>query len=474
MIDIGAIAEMIRAGTIAKDQTSDVALGRRLLDDIALSGRLAGGEVRPVATRAAVYRYDGNQGVWEGIPDASLLALSQCYDGVTVAGAKEIRMSAGRCKAVRDCALTNPEAMDPTFFDNAPQGVAFANGFARVSAEGVTFADKSPANRATSVVACDYDDKAECPTWLDTVNGVFRDDRDRDDKHKLLQEFVGACVVGIAANYAKCLVMIGDGENGKSVIGETIAELCFPPEAVCYIPPQSWVREYNLAQMTNARLNLANELPDADIQASDVFKTVIDGGTVVARKPYEPPYQFRPKAGHIFLANALPSTIDNSHGFWRRFFVVEFNRDFGKDPARVTKGEMKARLTAERAGIVQWALWGAVRLLRQGKYTQPESHAAAISEWRLDVDPVAAFVDGCCKRTGDITPLKEIYPEYSRWCEKSGRRPASDRTLGRRLKSLKIGVRKTRDGIGYGIEVLSEVMWASGKGLDPQQGELSA
>jgi P4 family phage/plasmid primase-like protien len=477
MIDVMRIADVIKQRTVPSAKMSDVAFSKMLLEDLALSGELDGDNTPPVATRGALYRYEPRAGTWDRIPEAAIGSLVQLYDGLPTFDGEgkmqEVNISSRKCAAVKNCALESPEIYKPEFFDEAPTGIAFANGFATVTKDGVAFEKPGPQHRALVSLPCDYSPGAEFNEWEKALSRVFLGDKDADDKKLLLQEFVGACMVGIAANYTKCLVLIGDGENGKSVIGETIKDACFPKEAVTHVTPQSWTREYNIAQLAESRLNLASELPEADIQASDVFKTVIDGGDVIARHPYERPFSFQPRAGHMFLANNLPGTVDHSHGFWRRFFVVEFNRDFGKDPERVTKAEMKRRLTAERSGICVWALMGAVRLLRAGHYTTPSSHVKAIGEWRLDVDPVAAFADACLEKrpawSNDPTPLKEIYDSYKNWCEESGRRPTSDRGLAKRLRGLKYTPRHRKDGLCFEVDLLSRPFWATGKKDDPEQ-----
>lgn len=471
MIDLRGVRDVMRANTFAEEQVQgEVFLAARVLDDMAMA---IGGEAKPVSTRGALYAYDGSTGTWREIRNEEALSIIQAYDGCMVKyyrkrnnewGEHErpLRLGATKCKNILSCALSNPDALDLEFFDHQMHGLAFPNGFATADKEGVIFAGKSPLHRAISCMPFDYNPDATAPEWEVVLDRVFDGDPDADDKRLLLQEFVGACVTGIAINYASCLVLIGEGANGKSVIAETIAEQLFPSDAVTYTTPQSWGGRFTLSQLRNSRLNVATELPAAEIQASDVFKDVVDGGTRDVEEKNKPAYSMRFRAGHLFLTNAPPSTSDNSHGFWRRFLAIEFNRDFSRDPHVETKSVIKERLQREAAGIMNWALSGAVRLLRQGQYTRPESHQRLMGDWRLDADQVAAFVDECCARDG-MAPLTEIFDAFKQWCEKAGRRTVSNRTLARRLRSLGVHDTHTRDGAMFDVSILPKPEWASGK-----------
>jgi P4 family phage/plasmid primase-like protien len=463
MIDLAAVRSLVRDRAIGESDVGDVSLSRMLLDDIAA----ASGGTRPVATRGSLYAYNRDSGTWCEIRREEALSLVQAFDGVDLSCAKKnrdgewesytkpLRLSASKCRGMVDCALTNPDALDSSFFDDVPAGVAFQNGFATVTADGIAFETKSPKHKALACVPYDYDPEAECHEWNAITRRVFELEPSPEDMRKLLQEFAGAAVAGIAHQYAKCLILSGGGNNGKSVVAEMITDHLMPDGSVSFTTPQSWARPEYLSRLRSARLNVANEVPANDIQASDVFKAVIDGGAVTARDLYAQPYTLKPRAAHLFLCNELPGTRDHSNGFWRRVFVLRFKRNFSTHPDETgrlrTKDEVKSTLKAELPGIMLWALHGAVRLLRQGAYTVPPSHAEEMAEWKLETDQVAAFVDDCCINDGGSTLLADVHKEFLEWCELRRRTPLSDRSLAKRLRSL--GIEQTRGSAGYRMKM---------------------
>jgi P4 family phage/plasmid primase-like protien len=447
MIDLAIIRERMKLRTFVDSDTSQVRLASFMLDDIGMGGE------RPVVTRGSLYAYDDELGVWGELDRQALYSLIQTYDGQGVVGSRDtkpLKLDSRHLKGIYECALSNPGALRPGFFDSAVDGIAFRNGFVRVTAEGITFTPPSPDHRATAYLDFDYDPAAECPEWIAVNRRLFELDADADDKRRLFQEFIGACVAGVPCRFARCLVMSGGGNNGKNVVADIISEHLFPPAVVSTLTPQSWAKPEFLSRLRDSRLNVVNEMPANDIQAGDVFKAVVDGNSVTAKDLYAAPYTMKPRAGHLFLCNSLPGTRDNSHGFWRRMLVLEFKRNFSTHPDESgrlrTKDEVKADLLKELPGIMLWALHGAVRLLKQASYTIPASHHRAMSEWRMETDQVAAFVDDACKLDGGSTLLSDVHREFCDWCEVRLRQKLHDKTLAKRLRELGVTVKRGSGG----------------------------
>lgn len=164
-----------------------------------------------------------------------------------------------------------------------------------------------------------------------------------------------------------------------------------PDGSTCAIAPQVFEQEYRRAMLAGKRLNFVSELPEAEILASESFKSIVDGSLITARHIREAPFQFCPVAGHYDAANKLPGTNDTTHAFFRRFMIVGFNRNFQDDPTRDPLIAKKI-IAAELPAIVGWVPDGAARLIAAGKYTIPASHFEAMAAWRRGADQVAQFV----------------------------------------------------------------------------------
>ncbi len=415
-----------------------------------------------VHTDGSMWRYAAPRGLYETIPGHEQSRIVQGYAGSFIATKppKELKIDASDVRGA--ITLAGDRVARPDFFAGAPRGLVFADSFVRVSANGVQLAEHSPDHRARYCYPFPYH-PAVPRTWLAFLERLFRDDPDRVERIAFVQEFFGACLVGIAPVYAKCLVAVGAGENGKSRMGEILSS-AFPRGSTTAVPPQLFEQEYRRAKLAGKLLNFVAELPEAEILDSESFKAIVAGDTIQARPIREAPFDFAPVAGHYFAANRLPGSNDTTHAFWRRFVVLTFSRTFREGDADRDPDIHTKIIAAELPAIVPWLLEGAARVLRQGGYTIPPSHAAALASWKLCADQVALFLH---ERTvpstsarpeweHDWTPAAGLYGTYRQWAEdEAGHRPPLARNkFGTRLAAVGTPWLKNERGAFYGVRVL--------------------
>lgn len=422
-----------------------VELGAALLEDLR-----DGAAESIVYDRGQFWRYDTPSGIYVVITGQEIYRVASTYAGC-FAGVgekvKPIRLSNNDVTAVAKAAAQF--AAHPGFFDRARDGLAFANGFVTVTQAGdVLTLPLSPEHRATHALPVAYDSDRPCSRWVAMLEQVFRRTvdltdaeadpgaatRDTQDCVKLLQEFAGASVLGFATSYATCLVLVGPGNDGKSKTLSVLRAL-FPGNAVCSVPPQNWSRGFLLAELSGKRLNVVSELPEREIQESQRFKAVVAGDPLTAERKYADPFDLLCGAGHLFACNALPATRDQTPGFWRRFAVIPCTRQFTGDED--IRDYDRLVIAEEIAGVAAWAIAGAARLRKQGRYTAPGSSTQAKADWQLDSDQVRQFVeDRCVPTTGGHATLEALYDDFAGWCKRTGHAGMPRNRLGNRLRAL--------------------------------------
>lgn len=213
----------------------------------------------------------------------------------------------------------------------------------------------------------------------------------------------------------------------------------FPPEARSSIAPQLFEQEYYRAELDGKRLNSVSELPKADILRAESFKAIIAGDPITGRVIRNQPRTITPIAGHIFAANALPSTDDLSRAFWSRFLLIIFNRVFAEQEQQKDLADLI--ISQEMPGVAAWALEGARRLLQRHplRYTEPPSHAQVLAEWRIGADQVALFVEDACDPTdvlAERTGGQELYDAYREWAARNGHKCVNNGNFAVRLRNL--------------------------------------
>lgn len=415
-----------------------------------------------------VYR----DGIWERLPPKLVKSAIQCFEGlsfVRLSGSPaRVSMTDSKVAGVYKSTMIRREILtDDDFFDDAPPGVCFKNGFvslADVDGEPrIVMHKHSHKHKATMMIDQDAPlTKTKPAKFLAFLDELFQGDEDAEMKKACIQEFLGGALANISVRYQRCLLLTGSGANGKSTLSKII-ELCFPPEHVSSTSPQRWSNEYHLALLANKRINICTELPTADSDVSDIWKAVISGDKVVARMPYQQPQHMVPKAAHVFSSNHLPSSKDFSEGFFRRFLIIQLNRNFQKEGATKNIDDIIESMKEERADIIMWALRGAINLIKRGKYQSPISGDEAEIDWRIEADAVLDFIVSCCNRQddrGDFEYLSTVYEEYQSWCSKVGRKALGTRKFAGRLVSLDVTKAKIGGQTKIGLTMKPKAIWS--------------
>ncbi len=432
-----------------------------------------------VFTQGHLWRYDPKRGRWNHLPIPAIAMLLASYDGELIlietekgASTRPFKVSTGLIDEIYK--LISYSRDDPDFFDHQEPGVTFRNGFATVENDQVVLKPFSPHQRAFTSIDMDCDPALTTPTmFVNFLQACFRDDEDGEAKIAVLQEFVGACLLGRATEFQMGLIFIGGGANGKSTMQDVVLAM-FDPSMTTSIPPQDMDNEYRRAMLAKSRINIVNELPEADILTSEGVKSLVTGDMITARHIREAPFQYRPRAGHIFSANNLPNVRDLTDGFFRRWTVLSWNRKF-EGPDRVLKLAERI-IKAELGAVAAWAMAGAVRLQKQGSYTEVPSSKLALQEWREGSDQVALWLstyaywpplEGAPKKK---IPTSEMYTNYGQWSAQNGHLKIGSHKFQKRLHAL--GVERDRNKDGYTFIVqrrtpLAVMNGGLGSGKDP-------
>ena len=291
-----------------------------------------------------------------------------------------------------------------------------------------------------------YDDKAECLLFEKYLVRVLPDPNSRS----LLQEFMGSIFTKL--NFEKCLVLYGDGCNGKSVF-MNIMNALFGNENVLNYSLGLFAHEYNRAKLVNVLFNYSSE-KGFDLNP-DIFKALISGEPIQAREIYQKPFTLHNLARFIINCNELPRETEITEAYFRRFIIIPFE-------VKITNEERDVELADkiiknEMPGIFNWVLEGLNRFATNKKFSNSVKSEGALFDFRKQSDSVQLFIDEkkyiCAKTKKE--PLSVLYAEYKEFCREDNYRPLGKNRFSKRLE--KKGLEKTRDSFGsaaFFVEVL--------------------
>ena len=128
-----------------------------------------------------------------------------------------------------------------------------------------------------------------------------------------------------------------------------------------------------------------------------------------------------------------------------RFGSVSKPRSMVADLAR---SSIATLFMAERAGILNWAIQGAVEWAQNG-LQDPEVVLTATREYRDESDVVGNFLEECthAAANGKVS-AKALYAAYRRWCDAYRETALKQKSFGARLTER--GLERERSGAGMG------------------------
>lgn len=377
---------------------------------------------RIVRCEGKFYAYTGTH--WRPLASTELKNAIYGYDKTRHAGKVVVRLNTPRTGSI--LTIMGVRADEPDFFVNAPKGMNCKSGFIEFDSSGAPRqSSHSPEHRQRHCLPGQWSPDS---SWQEAkllkafLHGCFGEDDDGDDKIALVSEACGIAALGGATRLSspKALVLLGtSAANGKSELLAMLSGL-LPKDAVCAIPLSRFSDERMLAQLAGRMLNACAELGTSRAIAAETFKAVVTGDEIVGREVFCPATFFRPVALHIFATNALPpfhGGIDP--GVERRLLVLSFKRTIPEDQ-RIA--EIGSRIANEEANaLLAFAVEGAGRVLRAGRFIQPATSRQTLREWVYQADPVLAWKERRTAYTpAEQTPVGVAYADFLNWAENEG------------------------------------------------------
>jgi putative DNA primase/helicase len=378
-------------------------------------------DVDPVGVEGMIFHYVKRKGVWDGLqaPDAASVKVADEFDGM------EHCERRSDYTAIANHAYSIAAQENEDFFNDAPVGLACQGRFYSVNAEGEIEREPIGPQHRQRVLSPVRPIAGDKPLFEKFLHSTFEGEGEQD-QIDLLQEVIGATLVGTMAKYEKVVLFKGPGRAGKGTLMKII-EAMMPPEWRSAISPFKWDNEYYLASLAGKRLNLVGELTDEIPIPAANFKTVTGRDILQGRHPAGRPFNFRNQAAHIFNSNYFVHTKDHSDAFFSRWILMEFRN------SRIGSNEIETDLAkriidGELSQIMAWALQGAKRLQARDRFLDNSVQARMLAQWSRRTSSLTEFVldpDFCIltRDKNDHVLRSDFYKSYAQWCKESNRHP---------------------------------------------------
>jgi P4 family phage/plasmid primase-like protien len=397
-----------------------------------------------VYDEGALWRYQSDRGVWCKVEPYVLSKLIEVYDGVVYDVTERgkpiwVKLGQGRVSSIQRRIETKLER--PSFFAEAPIGLAFRNGF--LTLPDRKFGPLAPEHRARHVLPCDFglDAARRAPpvNWVRYLRSIWGSDT---QSIELVHQLLGYLLSG-RHDLQKIFVLLGPPRAGKGTLLNLIQAI-FREQAGPF-KVASLDQTFSMQSMLGKTV-----VYDPDVRrASSMFKSE---GQMVERLLSISSHdcQTIPRKNQTDVIASLPARVllaanppfgltDVGGALASRFIILTFPHSFlGCEDIG-----LGARLEKEIPSIVALALDGLDRLDRVGRFIEPASSAEERESVERAQNPMLAFVEDLCELGADYSvACEELWTAAVRWRESNGHKRMSNQAFGEFLRQR--GVRSVR------------------------------
>lgn len=279
-----------------------------------------------------------------------------------------------------------------------------------------------------------YDPTASCTRFNQFLDEVTLNDK---QLQVVLLEFMGYALSGMdAAIGQKALILTGDGSNGKSVFMDVLKYLAGKNNYATLSMGYEINKLENRYQLDGKLFNVSEETPTNSMMDSTVFKALVAGGEVQARKLYCDAYSMKNNAKLIMACNELPSTKDLSHGMFRRLLIAPFNAKFSPDDQGYDP-MVREKLYAEAPGIMNLCLEHLATFRKAKVFSKCDSINSELDDYMNDNADIQHLIeDVIVDKRGKYVAVMELYKMYTLDCETSNEKPRPYKNFCRRMKTI--------------------------------------
>lgn len=266
----------------------------------------------------------------------------------------------------------------------------------------------------TNRISAKYEHDQDCPRFKEFLRQTMP-----PDAILFLKEYVGYTLYR-SFPFHKAVMLIGPTGTGKSTFIRTIIELMGRKNHVS-IALQDLDDKFQRVQLYNKLLNTQADISPKSLKDSSWFKQITGNDYITAERKYEQGFQFIPFNKHFWSCNLIPQSYDESDAFYGRFRLITVNQSQHAPGDPNTDHYLLDKLTSldELSGILNWALEGLERLLKQGCFTNDHPPHVTREIWASQSDPVSKFMLSDWVRLNHVTVVSKdkLWEHFQLFCK---------------------------------------------------------
>lgn len=386
-------------------------------------------------------------------------------------------VSRGRVKAVEQ--MLESGQTDDDFFNSKKPGVGHGVAFSGVNGSRsqavlavvqnrksyLTPCWPSPEWRLRNFVRGDYDPNAQTPLFDKFLEDVFLGAPDKDERIRVIWEWLGIALAGYATSLAQALILKGPAGCGKSKLSQIIAA-CWPDTLRSAVSPHQLAEDRFSGSLLKA-INTVGEIPSGTLDVAEKWKEVVAGDVISVERKYRDAYSARPYAAWVMACNTLPAVLDPSDGFTRRVLLVPMQRKF-TDTAADDSNVANTIIANEIPQIVSRALNMCLPALAANRIKGCPSGDEILKEWRIGDNAILAWLNSpdVTVNAGMPSKASDLFAHFKKFCLDTGSEPGAAKKFSSRLRDQGFEPKRRKSGVYYDIQLPTTRPLANADDLD--------
>lgn len=268
---------------------------------------------------------------------------------------------------------------------------------------------------------------AECPAWRSRLEVLHKD----PDARLAIQRIYGMTLTQLVSDQA-FYVYQGKGGDGKSMTNSIVADI--HGDYFRSTSPQTFLegKQRNASDHQSdivrlrgdIRLVVCDEPKKGSTWNGERIKQVT-GSLITARAPNAvEEITFKPHWQLIVECNTIPKAPSDDRGFRRRFKLYPWTVQYGVSPGVEDRPEhlVRAELTEEKSGILNWMIEGAIDWLNARVVPEPELSKRALSSFWSAGSIMGEWLEARCDISDPdaSTGATPLYSDFKEFCTAQG------------------------------------------------------
>ena len=259
--------------------------------------------------------------------------------------------------------------------------------------------------------------------WKFLKSSFTVDDKFRQKDFETVLEIISSTIIKRHID-EKAFMFLGQGENGKSVCLGYIQSIIGKNNVSSITLQDITDDKFMRANLDGMSANIFSDLEQNELRKTGKIKAITSNEPIEVQRKHQQPFTLRPFCKLLFSCNRFPKVYDQTQGFFRRWIIVKWDRNFENDPERIEYLREQLEENQEEKNLVFSCLVRiANKLNKTGKFTHSKNWKTIQRDWNSNADPLDGFATNYIIDSEKHKTKRETYQFYKEWCFDRGENP---------------------------------------------------